>query len=77
MKTISLSVILFLVPIAAAGEKNWEEKKAKKLANIEQKIVALQEMKSCIQNATTRPDFKACKEKHKIKMKSLKGNKKK
>jgi len=72
MKLLMIAMIT-LAPALYAQEKPeiLASAKEKIIANLDQKINALEADKSCIHGATTREQFKACREKHRATMKQL------
>lgn len=76
--------LLFVLLLAVSGtsyadgtEKNWEERKTKKLERLGERISMLQEAKSCIEAASTKEAFKACNKSMKSKRKAQRGKAKK
>lgn len=73
MKFLSAVVLVSLSITAFAEDAEMIAKvKEHKLANIDKRIGYLNELKSCVSSAQSREAFKACHEKHKSQMVSMK-----
>ncbi len=68
---LGLSLFVSLSSFAEKGPE-FDEFKSKIVANIDERIAAMNAHKACVQGAANREALKACREAHKTKMKSLK-----
>ncbi|MAZ47590.1 MAG: hypothetical protein CME65_03455 [Halobacteriovoraceae bacterium] len=72
MKILLLTLLFSTVALAEGGKnQNFAENKAKALKNIDARISALTQLKSCIGSASERADLKECRQKHKSNMEPL------
>lgn len=80
MKLLTIVIsILAVVTVAQADDSkqkpNVQERKAKILSNIDQRIELLNEMKACVTKANAQGDIKGCRMAHKEKAKALRPRK--
>lgn len=73
MKTLFLFILIFSTGIAGAQTPTgFEQLKQERLSNIEKRQAFLSELKSCVSSSSDEASMKACNEKHKTDMQSLK-----
>jgi hypothetical protein len=72
MKFLFVSLLIVSPLFADENPQNIEEAKQRILANIEERINAIQSHKSCIQAATSKEQIKSCHDSHHAQMKKLK-----
>lgn len=71
MKKLFL-LITFTIFSTSLFAKNWEELKASRLEQVNKRITALQETKSCLESAVSKQALQACNNAGKIKRKDMK-----
>jgi hypothetical protein len=60
--SVVLSVGLFSARVLADSEKNFEERKAEHLKEIDEKIQKMQDHRNCVANSKATEDLKKCRE---------------
>ena len=72
MKVFTAILFLFSMSTYAQDGKKFTQHKTQVLANIDQRISAIQEFKSCVQSANDHAAMKTCRTKHQSKMSTMK-----
>ena len=74
MKFLTTAILLTIcTSVFAQDGELFAKAKEHHLANLDKRIVYLQEQKTCASAATTKDAIKACRDAHKAKIQSLKG----
>lgn len=60
--SVAASMALTSARISAEPEKNFEERKAEHLKDIDEKIQKMQEHRNCVASAAAREDLKKCRD---------------
>ena len=72
MKMLLVGLLFVSGVFAHDHEENFDQFKSMVSANIDQKISALQTLKSCVSSASKKEDVKACRDSHRTTLQNLK-----